>query len=243
MKSELKTVELLNEDNTVPSALCAGVETMDRRSLFKYLYAFTFGDGSLSVTGKNARMKITHTVDHMDFLMWKKSILSKVTSVSEYLRTEQKTLACKDTLTLTTRSHPIYKTIRDRMYLNNVKVVDPHFVKFIDWELMSIIYQDDGCLCPNTNQAGTYGWHVTLGKVALSYGDLEFLRKEIFKRLGVMFNIQKGGADGYVLRLISKNVEIFMEKVKPYMFPSFSYKLVNPHVQPRLAGEDIVRTA
>jgi hypothetical protein len=59
----------------------------------------------------------------------------------------------------------------------------------------------------------------------LSYGDQLLLKKAIKENLDLEFNVVKTGNKYYTLRLRSKDLEKFMNGIKPYVLDSFQYKL------------------
>lgn len=241
MKTELKTVELpRGQYRANPGG--EGVETVDKRTLHKYIYAFVAGDGNIHYPQKNkphhkvqARMTVGHTIDHEDYVLWKKDVLENLTSVSMW---EKEAIPPrKGFLTITTGRHPVYSAIRERMYLNGRKTLDPHFMAYLDDEVLAILYQDDGCLKMSDKERTVY-----LGTNAFTFAEQAMLAKAIHQKIGLNFTINKH-VGNYRLRLSSKCFDDFFSCVAPYIMGSFkASKMPTPNVQPLNEGDDTVRT-
>jgi hypothetical protein len=212
---------------------------MDKRTLVKYIYAFTFGDGCITYPVKNkphhkvqARLSVTHIVDNADYILWKKSILEELTNVHMYENVGRD--GRRNTLTLHTNRHPLYTAVRERMYYHGRKTIDPHFLKHLDWEVLAIFYMDDGCYKNGTKEEAIY-----LSTNCFTYAEQEMFCFHLFKKFGLKFTINKH-MGSYRLRLSSKDVDKFMQGVKPFILPSFQYKLSSECLAPEM-GDDIVR--
>lgn len=246
-----------SNDKLIPwQSVIEAVETMDKKNIIKYVVAFTYGDGCLLKHGKYSRFEANNIVDNRDYSEWRASILGNLTKVNlkdiEVNRGNR-----KDITNTTTMTHPMYDKVRCRMYLNKTKVIDKHYLTLFDWETLAILFMDDGSNVCSTQMltykhkyGPTKGWKpvVTLATCNFSYGDNWLLKKAMRNNLGIEFNINKhskskDGEQRYILVLRSKDYDKFIENVKPYILPSFNYKL-NPH--DRLLRDkdgDIVRTA
>jgi hypothetical protein len=242
MKTELKTVELsMRQCRANPGG--EGVETVDKRTLHKYIYAFVAGDGNIHYPQKNkphhkvqARMAISHTKDHEDYVLWKKEILENLTNV--YLYEKEPVPPRKGLLTITTARHPIYTAVRERMYLSGRKTLDPHFLTYLDNEVLAIMYQDDGCLKVSEKERTVY-----FGTNAFTFAEQAMLAKAIHQKTGLHFTINKHMGN-YRLRLSSKCFDDFFSCVGSHIMESFKdSKLPSPYVQPLDEGGDTVRTA
>jgi hypothetical protein len=215
-----------------------GVETMDNQEKMKYIYAFTFGDGCLEKTkgdNENSRLRIEHVWRNLDYLEWKQSILNQITSTSLNRKVRE---GREDTGLLLTSRHPVYTKCRERMYLNGVKVLDPHFESFLDWETMAVIYQDDGYLGKN----GDYIHSINLCTENLSYGDQLLLRNWCASKLNMHFNIIHHKAS-YRMRLGKKFLEEFIAGVRPHIVPSMKYKIGESECQAPERDGEIVRSS
>lgn len=198
------------------------VTTMDKRQLMKYISAFTMGDGGVYYAGKHCRFVCNQIEKHRDYIEWRASILSELTSVniSEKQQPNKQLI-----LSTTTRIHPVYTKIRKRLYIDGYKSVDPYYLKNMDWEMMSILFMDDGSAVLDK---GKYP-DIKMNLKRLSYGDQLLLKKAIKEKIDVEFNINRH-YDKWFLRLRNKDASKFLDGVSKFIKPSFEYKLVYPRV-------------
>jgi len=112
---------------------------------------------------------------------------------------------------------------------------------------------DDGSIRPNIRYYKDKTYYCTptpnIATCCFSYGDNLLIKQAIKERLGIEFNISKHAfgknlEQQYILNLASSSFDRFIENIKPFILPSFKYKL-NPYDKPLVEkqGEDIVRTA
>lgn len=229
-----------------------GVEIMDAKTKIKYIVAFTYGDGYLGFRGKNCRFEANNIIDNQDYINWRKEILSEITGVNTYNILDGR--GGRKVLVKTyTQSHPIFTKVHSRMYLNGKKVIDPHYLKLMDWETLAIWYMDDGSIRPNIRHYKDKTYYCTptpnLATNCFSYGDNFLIKKAIKEYLGIEFNIgkhslNKNGEQTYILNLLSSSFERFIEGVKPFILPSFKYKL-NPYEKllPEREDDEMIRTS
>lgn len=195
---------------------------MDKKDLVKLLSYFTLGDGHLEKHGTNCRMRLSHNEQNSDYLDWKKSILEEVTSVSIYTRIKQQDQHSTN-IVLSSKTHPQFTTLWERIYLDNRKIIDPHTLKLLDWQALAILIQDDGSTSTKDNRLTNLYIHTN----CFTYADNLLLKQTIEKALGVMFNVVKNKR-WYELRLRNKDYHKLYENCKPYIFESFSYKFPVP---------------
>lgn len=215
---------------------------MDKKSEYKYIYAFVFGDGCLEKPkqGQNSRLRIEHISKNDDYCNWKYEILSKLTNISKttYFREDKNQTFTR----IISARHPRYTKIRERLYLNNVKVIDPHIEAFLDWEFLAIVYQDDGTLSFNQN-----GYpQVFLCTENYSWADQKMFRDWMAKHLNLHWEVvRKTGskAHGYRLRLKGKQIPYFFENISQYIVDSFKYKIRQSECEAPEKDEETVRSA
>jgi len=208
-----------------------GVTTMDKKQLVKLVSSFSMADGGLykrSPNG-NAYFMMNMLTEHMDYIEWVQDTLEHLTKTSvSKIKNPYKnpqTRICSRTL-------PFFTKIHGRVYKGNYKSLDPHALKMLDWEMLSIFHMADGCLYveqPNPKKGlVNHSPNISLNMKRLSYGDIWFLKKTIKDRLGIEYNIGQQNYRGktyYFLRLRNKDVKKFSEGVLPYTCPSFYYKV------------------
>lgn len=204
---------------------------MDKKQLVKLVSYFTMGDGGLYVSAncKNAKFIMNMRSANQDYINWVREVLSEITKVSVIERKDYNVdgYIRQPQLRLESNSHPFFTEIRDRIYTDKYKGIDPHALKLLDWESLAILYMCDGSchkyLRPEIGMVNP-SYTVTLNLKRLSYGDLFILKKALKEVLDLEWNIQKQGKYHY-LCLRTKDVDKFMEGIRPFMKESFHYKL------------------
>lgn len=191
--------------------------------LSKFVAWSVAGDGYVgySTNNKNAHYSISRSPEHKDYL---EVVASKFTglqdcslNMQEYVRKDNG----KAVLSLRTSSHPLFSRIRERQYINNRRVIDPHQVTTLDWEAAAFLYMDDGSLCVNNK-----GSLITrLSTCAYSYPEQEFLRKHFIEKLGVIWNINSAGNGLWQLNLAKKSRDRWFDGIRPFLVKSYQYKL------------------
>lgn len=219
---------------------------MDNKQLTKLVSYFCMGDGGVYPSGSNCRFVMNMKAENRDYVEWVGSVLENITSVKIRPVTDTNTdgYIRKPLLNLSTKSHPFFTTLRNRIYIDSYKGLDQHTLKLLDWESLSILYMSDGCLHiekPNPKKGLINdSYNVTLNMKRLSYGDHFILKKTLKERLDLEFNINKH-YQYYYLRLRCKDVNKFMNGIQDYILPSFSRKIIrteSPGII--LPGDDIV---
>lgn len=209
-----------------------GVTTMDNKQLTKLLSYFIMGDGGVYISNNttNAKFVMNMKKENKDYIDWVDSILSTFVGTKQYERKDYNTDGCvrKEQIRLESSSHPKLTTLRERIYIDSYKGIDPHSLKLLDWEAMAILFMCDGSLVEDKpggkKRLVNSSWNLTLNMKRLSYGDQLLLKKAIKEILDVEFNINRQN-QYYYLRLRSKDVEKFCRGVEPYMKDSFKYKI------------------
>lgn len=219
-----------------------GATTMDKKQLVKLISYFAMGDGGLYVQdGGNAKFIMNMKAEHEDYCSWVASVISEVTGVSIKERKDYNTDGCirQPQLRVESNRHPFLTTIRDRIYTEKYRGIDPHALKLLDWEALAILYMCDGSFVKDFRpEIGMKNpsYNVTLNLKRLSYGDLFILKKALKETLGLEWNINKQGKYNY-LRLRTKDVDNFMNGIRSYLLPSFQYKLLSERLTPEMGGD------
>lgn len=197
-----------------------GIETVFKKDLIKYLSAFVMGDAGIYYSGINCRM-VTNGVQE-EYLMWKKGILEELTSVNYHIVNDKR--GSRQPLhVLTTMTHPTYTKIRERVYTNQYRGIDPHYLKLLDWESLAILFMDDGSCCKDNRCDATPS--VSINTKRLSYADSWLLKRGIKESLGIEFNVHRQKSY-YYLRLRSADYAIFKDNISQYILKCFEYKLL-----------------
>lgn len=208
----------------------------DKKQLIKLLSYMVMGDGGLYITktSKNAKFIMNMVSENEDYIDFCKGVIENITNCSKYVRKDYNTDGCnrKPQIRLESSSHPELTKIKDRIYTDKYKGIDPHALKLLDWQALSILYMCDGSYVftskdsPNSLRRGSISDEetVTLNLKRLCYGDLFILKKSLKEVLDLEWNINRQN-QYYYLRLRSKDVDKFMEGVSQYVLPSFQRKI------------------
>ena len=193
--------------------------SINEKQLSKLLYYFSSFDGGVYPSGKECRFVMNMREENMDYIEWVKQTLDSFTSsnVHQVLhRGNRSPLMC-----LTSRSHPKLTAIRERIYLpDGKKVLDPHQLTLMDAEALAIIFMADG----GTNlDKGKYP-EIKLHTKGYSYFDNLALSKAIYEKTGIRTTVNRHN-QYFFLRVKTADVNLFIQTVRPYILPSFSYKL------------------
>lgn len=199
-----------------------------KKELTRYIAAFTLGDGFLRRRNKtcNASYALNQLYIHKEYIEWQASILESLTSVSiKYVNAYNDGYNHRAQYRLLTKTHPMYTTMHDRIYMNGRKTVSPHDLKLLDFESMAIWYMDDGFILRSSNRANG---DMTLCTDNFTFAEVSLLQKAIWERLEIPFNIRRKQTNtGVVFRLTCtrKNTPKLISGIEKYIFPSFQYKL------------------
>jgi|GEM_PF-2552409 len=222
----------------------------DKKQLVKLISYIVMGDGGLYITPscKNAKFIMNMKKENEDYVFFCKNILENLTGTNLYERKDYNSDGYnrKPQWRLESHSHPELTKIRDRIYTEKYKGIDPHALKMLDSEALAILYMCDGSLYVDMPEKSNKGlvnpsYNVHLNMKRLSYGDQFILKKALKERLDLEWNINRHGKYWH-LRLRTKDVDKFMSLVAPYILPSFQYKLKENFrvINPSKEGGDIV---
>ena len=191
--------------------------------LSKFLTWSVTGDGYVgySTNNKNAHYSITRSPEHKDYLKVIANKFIGLQDCSVRIDTYTRKDNGKVVLDLRTSSHPIFTRVRERQYIENHRVIDPHQVTMLDWEAAAFLYMDDGSLC--TNNKGSL--IVRLSTCAYSYPEQEFLRKHFIEKLGIIWNINRTGKGLWQLNLAKQSRDRWFDGIRSYIVDSYKYKL------------------
>lgn len=191
--------------------------------LSKFLDWSVAGDGYVGYAthNKNAHYSIQRDPKHEDYLS---VIADKFIGlqdcevvISTYTRRDNN----KQCMSLRTGSHPLFTRIRERVYADNRRVIDPHQLTTLDWEAASFLYMDDGSLCVN-NKGSLI---VRLSTCGYTYGEQLLLRQAFIERLGVVWNVNRTGRNMWQLNLAKASRDLWFDNIRPYIVQSYAYKL------------------
>lgn len=203
-----------------------GATTMSKE-LSKRLYFYSTFDGGLYMAAQstNAKFIINMKKENSDYVEKVRDTLVEAgigcTMTDRKLQDDG--FNRQPQVTLTSKNHPKLTTIRDRIYIDGKKVIDPHMLTMMDAEALAIIFMADGSRVYDKRSPNAKP-NITLNTKGFSYGCNLLLKKAIKETLDLEFNIQRQNNYWY-LRLRARDIERFDELVSPFVLPSFSYKL------------------
>ena len=221
----------------------------DKKELYKLISYLTMSDGGVYLNKKNgkqignARFVMTQRDDHLDFCEYASDILSNVTNVKikRIDRSKDKDANRQNQYRVETNNHPVFTQMRERIYIDNYKSIDPHYLKALDWESLSILYMSDGCLSKYFKpEAGMVNpsYNLTLNMKRLSYGDQVLIKRALEEKQMGAWSVCRHN-QYYYLRLSTKFIPLFMENIYKFIVPSYRYKIVE-RLTPDIQGDDIV---
>lgn len=195
--------------------------SIDKKQLSKLLYYFFTFDGGVYYSGNNARLVLNMRTENTDYIDWVADTLRELTSTTRHdviQRGNRKPLT-----SLVSRTHPFLTRIRDRIYVDNKKVLDPHVLKLLDAEALAIIFMADGGTAVDNRWKQPYA-SINLHTKGFSYFDNLALSKRIYEVTGIRTTVNRHGKY-FFIRIKSKDIQLFIDTVKPFVLPSFFYKL------------------
>lgn len=214
---------------------------IDPKRLSKLVsYMATF-DGGVYYTSKkkpsnksNCKFIMNMRKENEDYLMWVKETLENITSVILKDVPDYNTDGYnrKPQMRLESRQHPYFTKIRDRIYIDNHKVIDPHMLKQMDEEALAIIFMCDGGTHLEKRFKNPHAY-ITLNTKGFSYADNMALSKAIYDKTGIITNVNRH-SKYWFLTVPKKSQKAFYEAVKPCICKSFDYKF--ERIAPAIAG-------
>jgi recombination protein RecA len=182
------------------------------------------GDGCLSKHQKkkthNAYFQMTHCDAQYEYMLWKKDILENISKCNIWKndkKTKDKTYGM---YRLYSRANPFYTKLYNRFYMYGKKSVDEYLVKMITPLALAIMYMDDGCF-----GKGRDAFYLCLDN--FDYANLFLIKKSLKIKFDLDWNINKTSRRFYMLRLLKKHNQRFVDIIYPYIIqvPCMHYKL------------------
>lgn len=203
-----------------------GATTMNKE-LSKKLYYFSTFDGGLYLvdSSTNAKFIMNMKKENSDYVEKVRDTLVEAgigCSIKDR-KLQDDGFNRQPQITLSSSNHPKLTTIRDRIYIDGKKVIDPHMLTMMDAEALAIIYMADGSRVFDKRSPNAKP-NITLNTKGFSYGCNYLLKKALKEKLDLEFNIQRQNNYWY-LRLRSKDIDKFYEIVSPHILKSFGYKI------------------
>lgn len=203
---------------------------INNKDISKRLYYFSTFDGYLDNRGenRNSRLSVTMIKENSDYIC-EVALTLEAADIGFQLWEPAINLhdGCnrKQQFRVQSKAHPKLTKIRNRIYLEGKKVIDPHMLTMMDAEALAIIFMADGSRkkieLVNGKETSLYRIHSN----GFSYGDNYQLAGSIKEKTGILFNVEKQASNKFGLTLPRCFNDTFKETVSPFIFESFSYKI------------------
>jgi hypothetical protein len=199
----------------------------------------TFDGGVYRYDNGNASFILNMREENMDYIDWVKSTIENITSVVTKVQPNYNKDGYnrKPIVRLTSRQHPYFNKIRDRVYIDNHKVIDPHMITLMDDEALAIIFMADGSTGADNRWTNPH-CKIDLCTKGFSYADNLALSKAIYERCGIRSTVHRHYKYYYLSIKSSDHID-FVSAILPYLCKSFYYKLerIAPALKHRLGGD------
>jgi len=177
------------------------------------------GDANLHITngGKNALLRINHSVKQKDYLEWKSEIIKNITSckIVPYIRKAQGKEY--EMVNLYTKCHPFFTRLRNNFYWQGRKSVDAFIMQRLTPIGLAIWIMDDGNNWKENIRLATYNFNEAEHWLMKYWLEKKFGIKVAIRRLRKYYYLEfsRGGS-----REVLKICEPFIFKQLRYKFPS-----------------------
>lgn len=169
------------------------------------IIACLLGDGTLSKSGKNFRLRIEHNSKHKEYVDWKYNLLKRLCiSGVKYISIHS---SCR----FGTVGHPEITRLRDIWY-PKTKQIDPALK--LSPLMIAVWFMDDGTKHRDTVDISIHNF---------SLKSQEYLRQQLMSyEIETTINSDSKGARLYILK---KSYPKFKKLVSPYIVKCMAYKL------------------
>lgn len=200
------------------------------KDISKRLYYFSTFDGYLDSRGENQNswLSVVMVKENSDYI--ENVALTLEDAKIGYLLWEPAVnlndgSARRQQYRVQSRAHPKLTAIRNRVYIDNHKVIDPHMLTMMDAEALAITFMADGSRKKVILASGEDSPVYRIHSNGFSYADNESLKKAIREKLGIEFNVDRQATNKWGLYLRKKDNARFEDLISPYILDSFVYKL------------------
>jgi hypothetical protein len=187
-----------------------------KNDLIQLIVSSLLGDGSFTKPHKEAsKLSIAHSVKQKELIEFKLSILKKYNLDGQLCYNKIYNNRYKkgyvEEYRFKSKSHPIFKIIRDLFYINNKKIVSKNFIRLLDYQGLALFYMDDGNVTNHSFQ---------LNVQSFDEKSKNIIRAKL-RQFGIKTTIHKQGQ----IYILSESRDLFINIIKPYILPSMKYKL------------------
>ena len=186
------------------------------------IYGSLLGDGGVyrHHEGKNGcRYAETHSIDQIEYLQWKKSILHNFISkdISIIDNAKSKTFGNRPTCVLISVLHSDFDSIRNLFYIDGKKIA-PYFnlspISLAAW------FFDDGSVSKN----GKHSWFASFHTEGFTANDVNVLRSMLFDSYKIDSYVVNVKKNKQIIRLNNKEYAKLCDIIKPFTIPCMAYK-------------------
>lgn len=188
-----------------------------REDLKQLIIGSLLGDGSFTKPYKDgSRLSIAHTVDQKELITYKHNILKRYNLEGSLVYNKINNKRYKEgyieEYRFKSKTHPIFKHVRDRYYRKGHKGVFKRYLKRLTPLGIAIWYMDDGNVTEYSFQFNTQSF----------YKDEKELLQEALDEFNIQTTLHKQGQ----IYILAESRDTFVEMVKPHILDSMQYKLV-----------------
>lgn len=203
--------------------MLSDISMFDKKQIMEALYWMALGDGHIEKPQRgDCLLSVSHIPKHEDYILWKSFIIDRIFRYSVKNQTMKSGLSgSHEMLRLRSQHHPIFTSMRDRLYSIGRKTIDPYALSLLGPIGLAILYQDDGSYHYSTQA----GHNILIHKFCFSKFELEALAKTLVDKFGIIFRTNFASGKGYRLRLRAKDKDKFFTLIDPYVVPSMLYKV------------------
>ena len=230
-----------------------GVETVtvQKSELKSIIAGMMLGDGGLFILkhGKNAVLKIQHSIKQEPYLLHKAALLAGLTSIRVNLIAPKGKKNPNWNIALATKAHPFYTRVHKLVYPGGKKTVNKTWLSWLDERGLALWYMDDGTLMKSYSHNKSGRWriksrHIKLCTCGFTLEENELLKEFLQERFDLKFFIVRSGKY-YNLGASPREANKLFEIIRPYIVPCMEYKLNMEYEQSNeghlVRGEEPVR--
>ncbi len=192
------------------------------RYQFGLIIGMVLGDGFLQKTGaKNARLRLEHSIDQKEYLVWKISQLRKLFQGKIYHVKRVHPVTKREYVYVRAQSNatPELGKIRKKFYRDGKKNIPEDFQKYLKHPVsLAVWYMDDGYYYKRDRCAYLY-----LGKITET--EARIVQETIRSNFGIESRIKNKKGKGFALYFSPQEVLKLKEKIGEFVIPQMRYKL------------------
>lgn len=178
------------------------------------------GDGSLATSGKFKRLTMGHSVNQLDYLLWKKEIFKNlINNIYRQIQSQRNSTV----IHCASVGHQDFNFFYKLFYNNNKKIIRHELVNYVTPFSMAIWYMDDGSSKPYCMKISTEGF---------TRKENEILQHIIYVNFNIRCKVCEYNRRGKKYNYLSfnkKNSIKLCNLIEPYIIDSMKYKIPFPN--------------